>query len=1050
MKIAKIALATLYLTEAVKASKSPYHETIRASFGQHRPTAADRLQKVSPHNRNLSVQRKAEASPPMPEWYPVVYPIIDPYPNPNDPENQRVIPEEQGTYRVKITETQTAIPFGEGPGLFPPYPKATKTFWEPDENGNYSPATQLWEVSVCPLADVKGYLTNPFRCYFGDLDGGSDPWKWVTRMFYSCDGDSLEDCTIWSFIANDIIPIIAEIVVSLLPIKIFDDLFAFLCPLFEIVSEILDVVGFILDAVGGIFSIFGGRRSLLEEGYVEVDADGHRKLTHRGIEWDDRLEIGDVCSDDSDCPGSWECFKISPDSDLDGVCVQTALIDAVADPASSEISLSLPWFMAALNKINMETDDTRIQGVLAAVTGLNSRGRRLGEASATRKNNESSADKADQKDQPKSKNDSQPEEFDHMLKAFLKDHDADIRKKAAEFGLNENAGSEMASKLLENASLESFVKNDAFKEKLAGFMSRPEISSGISGLLEGLLQQDVGGVANMLASALMNDALDSAFDEETNILNVDEFENIQRKLKDSARKLKSSTDSNNGSCDLTLSDLIAQFITEALTGSVATSPGIMMRLFALEAVDDAAEGAFGFSMPGGMDLLGVFFNFFFEEMIPAFLAPLVEFFQEAMGVFMFGEAYDPDDATYTLPSEQKQIWLSESSEGGDVYVTGGCDGNFEAELAWYKRGISFLAGEKGLLESLQKGVGQWFNAPVVFVQYVMNRMLVMVEELEGSCEFIGGWTSWAMATTTFENSRYILQEVACREVELPLKRGNGCDGLDNDCDFRLDECDEDVVPPEMDSRRAVTECMPQYFDTQSDADACFLTKTSVVDDCQVAADIVTMVESEFVQGSHNCLLDMNLTAVAAEGKCKNELSETAFTDAYVSSKSFTSIKVDSTPPDVTCGFHVDPAVFDGKGGDKVIDSEFYYTVTDACSDQISVTIDMFSNEIVEKVNKEEQIWYSEPYATTKEVKIFLENNYCNTQQGSCRLPNGVKFSRKYVVRLEATDLAGNVGKCETSLFVGNDKSDDSPLFLLETAEIEPGSASYVDYAAPSL
>lgn len=68
-----------------------------------------------------------------------------------------------------------------------------------------------------------------------------------------------------------------------------------------------------------------------------------------------------------------------------------------------------------------------------------------------------------------------------------------------------------------------------------------------------------------------------------------------------------------------------------------------------------------------------------------------------------------------------------------------------------------------------------------------------------------------------------------------------------------------------------------------------------------------------------------------------------------------------------------------------------------------------------------------------QVKIYLENNYCNIEPGSCRLPNGTKFSRKYVVRIEATDEADNVGKCETEMFVGNPDSDRTPLLLLETA-----------------
>lgn len=66
-----------------------------------------------------------------------------------------------------------------------------------------------------------------------------------------------------------------------------------------------------------------------------------------------------------------------------------------------------------------------------------------------------------------------------------------------------------------------------------------------------------------------------------------------------------------------------------------------------------------------------------------------------------------------------------------------------------------------------------------------------------------------------------------------------------------------------------------------------------------------------------------------------------------------------------------------------------------------------------------------------------KNNYRNEKPGYYRLSHGIKSSRKYVIRIEATNEAGNVGRCKMAMFVDNDDSDGLPLFLLETVKTKP-------------
>jgi hypothetical protein len=59
--------------------------------------------------------------------------------------------------------------------------------------------------------------------------------------------------------------------------------------------------------------------------------------------------------------------------------------------------------------------------------------------------------------------------------------------------------------------------------------------------------------------------------------------------------------------------------------------------------------------------------------------------------------------------------------------------------------------------------------------------------------------------TVLENQCAMYDEVICRQV-VQLGRGHGCNGLDDDCDRDVDECDEDIVSPTIDTTAARTQC----------------------------------------------------------------------------------------------------------------------------------------------------------------------------------------------------------------------------------------------------
>ena len=93
------------------------------------------------------------------------------------------------------------------------------------------------------------------------------------------------------------------------------------------------------------------------------------------------------------------------------------------------------------------------------------------------------------------------------------------------------------------------------------------------------------------------------------------------------------------------------------------------------------------------------------------------------------------------------------------------------------------------LKALSEAVGQWFNAPNELVNWLLKMLFGLYAHMDSVCGYLDGYVQLALVEATFENSRYILQEVACRSVDT-LKLGHGCDGIDNDCNFQRDECDE--------------------------------------------------------------------------------------------------------------------------------------------------------------------------------------------------------------------------------------------------------------------
>lgn len=162
---------------------------------------------------------------------------------------------------------------------------------------------------------------------------------------------------------------------------------------------------------------------------------------------------------------------------------------------------------------------------------------------------------------------------------------------------------------------------------------------------------------------------------------------------------------------------------------------------------------------------------------------LIDIFQGAVATLAFGCSFG-DTACYDqLPSKGKVITMSEASDG-KVYMSTGCDSNFEGELEYYKPVFGII---EMLLDDTQKTILPPLNLPVSLVKFLLGASKLLVDTMSDACGYLDGFVQLAEVEATYENSRYILQETQCREVPTLLP-GHGCDGIDNDCNFQRDDC----------------------------------------------------------------------------------------------------------------------------------------------------------------------------------------------------------------------------------------------------------------------
>lgn len=153
-----------------------------------------------------------------------------------------------------------------------------------------------------------------------------------------------------------------------------------------------------------------------------------------------------------------------------------------------------------------------------------------------------------------------------------------------------------------------------------------------------------------------------------------------------------------------------------------------------------------------------------------------------------------------------------------------------------------------------------------------------------------------------------------------------------------------------------------------------------------------------------------------------------------------AVDIDDAVPLVTCSLGTQNLT--GKGAGVFTDLAFDFTAVDGgnkctATEDLKVTIEVLSNEMV--ANGENMVYISKTLNSGEAPHIVAEDSTCNSaSNGKCIISSVSKY-REYLVRVMATDEAGNSKTCVASTYVGKDgDTGQDPLFLVTSVDIVGG------------
>jgi hypothetical protein len=367
---------------------------------------------------------------------------------------------------------------------------------------------------------------------------------------------------------------------------------------------------------------------------------------------------------------------------------------------------------------------------------------------------------------------------------------------------------------------------DSIKDKVQSSLEDPQVKEEIGKKIRESLDKDEG---KDLLKDMSVQLLNMAKSKKTGNIDVGMLKTIKKELYDFISTGKNDNTSPND----TEETRIPRFLAATTKSNAEFCQGDDVAAFKalLRSFIEPALCAVLTAVSGSLEIIDDMFEkvVFWKDDGPfaQVFGFLTDLMQEAARLFLFGNFDTP------LPSEERVLPIRSTRPDADgnskVFMASGCDSNFEGELLFYDQIKGAITAP---IKALSESVGQWFNTPIEIVLWLVKQLFGIFDHMNKVCSYLDGYVQLALVEGTFENSRYILQETACRSVP-ELKLGHGCDGIDNDCNFHRDDCGEDIYPPIIELSKAAAFCGADkhVFQSLEDALECVKTYVIAVDDC---------------------------------------------------------------------------------------------------------------------------------------------------------------------------------------------------------------------------
>jgi len=160
------------------------------------------------------------------------------------------------------------------------------------------------------------------------------------------------------------------------------------------------------------------------------------------------------------------------------------------------------------------------------------------------------------------------------------------------------------------------------------------------------------------------------------------------------------------------------------------------------------------------------------------------------------------------------------------------------------------------------------NSPGCIISNILNGIASTAQAVLNACKTQDERVDSAEIEAVYENSLILIQGLRCFTVA-QMRRGHGCNGSDDNCEGTIDECAEDLFPPDLHIDVAVA-LRPHAV--TSKAIAAVALATSASDDCgAVTVGAPTVASIVCKHKDKDCVADIDVTAT---DDCNNAATAT--------------------------------------------------------------------------------------------------------------------------------------------------------------------------------